>query len=60
MPTDTKDEYQIVNDFIQKVMKKSWRCNHCALCYFPGTDETFCFFGYDCLTDDFSHFDDGD
>ena len=34
MPTNTKDEYQIINDFIH--------------------------FGYDCLTDDFSHFDDGD
>ena len=56
----TNNESQIINDFIQKIMVKSGKCNHCALCHFPGTDKTFCFFGYDCLTNDFAYFREGD
>ena len=56
----TNNESQIINDFIQRIMEKSWKCNHCALCHFPGTYMTFCFFGYDCLTNDFAYFDEGD
>ncbi len=50
----------IINNFIKKIMKESRKCNHCALCYFPGTDNTFCFFGYNCLIHDFHFFKEDD
>lgn len=50
----------IINNFIKKIMKESHKCNHCTFCYSPGTDETFCFFGYDCLIHDFYFFEEGD
>lgn len=50
----------IINNFIKKIMKESHKCNHCTFCFSPGTDETFCFFGYDCLIHDFYFFEERD
>ena len=55
---ETREE--ILNTFIKQIMKKSRRCNHCMYCYNPNSNETFCFFAYVCLTEDFSYFNEGD
>ena len=51
---------EILDTFIRQIMRNSYRCNHCINCHNPGSDENFCFVAYACLTEDFSHFNDGD
>lgn len=51
---------EILDTFIRQIMRNSYRCNHCMNCHNPGSDENFCFVAYACLTEDFSHFNDGD
>ncbi len=51
---------EILDTFIRQIMRNSYRCNHCMNCHNPGSDENFCFVAYACLTEDFSHFNEGD
>ena len=51
---------EILDTFIKQIMRNSYRCNHCMNCHNPGSDENFCFVAYACLTEDFSHFNEGD
>lgn len=51
---------EILDTFIRQIMRNSYRCNHCMNCHNSGSDENFCFVAYACLTEDFSHFNDGD
>lgn len=55
---ETREE--ILDLFIRQIMKNSYRCNHCMNCHNPGSNETFCFVAYACLTEDFSHFHEDD
>ena len=50
----------IINNFIKKIMKNNHYCNHCENYHNPNTDETFCFFAYDCLIKDFYFFNEED
>jgi hypothetical protein len=50
----------IINDFIKEIIKTNRKCNHCENCHNPNTDDTFCFFAYECLTRDFDFFNEGD
>ena len=51
---ETREE--ILDTFIKQIMKNNHYCNHCVYCHNPNSDETFCFFAYACLTEDFSYF----
>ena len=55
---ETREE--ILDAFIKQIMKNSRRCNHCMHCFNPNSDETLCFFAYDCLTQDFDYFQEDD
>lgn len=48
----TKEEEIAVNDTIEIIIANSSKCKNCVLCH----DNKWCFFGYQCLTNDFCHY----
>ena len=48
----TKNELDILNDFMKLIIHNSERCQNCMMCHIDDT----CFFGYVCITDNFSFY----
>ncbi len=49
-----------VANFIQKIMKNSSKCEHCASRCIDEFGEPYCYCAYECLIKDFYFFDEGD
>ena len=48
----TKDEMDILNNFMQTIIHNSEKCLNCSMCHLDDT----CFFAFPCITNNFNFY----
>ena len=46
----TKEQWQVIHDYLIEVIKNNWRCQHCKFYH-----NNICSFAYECVKNGFSY-----